>query len=98
MGAFLDSPFREYSHSAPQLSPGRLAFARNRGIPAYHLSSSTHPDPEKLDLAICEALRTHGANLALLVGYNKLLGLGYRYRPVGLSTARWLSIRRSCQP
>lgn len=53
---------------------GALAFARRKGIPTYHLSSTTHPDPENLDLAICQALRSHGTQLVLLVGYNKLVG------------------------
>lgn len=53
---------------------GAIAFARNLGIPAHHLSSHTHTNPEELDRAICETLLSHDAGLVLLVGYNKLLG------------------------
>lgn len=53
---------------------GAIAFARNLGIPAHHLSSRTHTDPDELDRAICETLLSHDADLVLLVGYNKLLG------------------------
>lgn len=53
---------------------GAIVFARNLGIAAHHLSSHTHTDPEELDRAICETLRSHEAGLVLLVGYNKLLG------------------------
>lgn len=51
-----------------------LAFARQKGISAYHLSSVTHPDADDLDLAICETFRQEDVDLVLLVGYNKLLG------------------------
>jgi phosphoribosylglycinamide formyltransferase-1 len=35
---------------------GALRRAREAGVPAEHLSSATHPDPEDLDLAILEVL------------------------------------------
>ena len=55
---------------------GSLALRRARaeGIPAYHLSSVTHPQPDALDAAICAALEAHDADLALLAGYMRLLG------------------------
>jgi phosphoribosylglycinamide formyltransferase-1 len=54
---------------------GALARAVAEGIPHYHLSSSTHPEPEDLDQAILEAFLKHGVNLVLLCGYMKKLGI-----------------------
>ena len=51
-----------------------LQRARRAGIPRYHLSGKTHPDPEALDRAILAALEEHGVNLVILAGYMKLLG------------------------
>jgi len=51
-----------------------LQRARTEGIPAYHLSGKTHPDPEELDRAILEVLRGHGVNLVIPAGYMKKLG------------------------
>src|SRR5215468_5780094 len=34
-----------------------LLRASEAGIPAFHLSSRTHPDPAELDAAICQTLR-----------------------------------------
>ena len=51
-----------------------LAFARETGIPGYHLSAATHPDPEALDVAIRDALVRHGADVVLLSGYMKKVG------------------------
>ena len=53
---------------------GALEKARQAGIPAHHLSSHTHSDPEDLDNAILEALQGHGATLVCLAGYMKMLG------------------------
>lgn len=55
---------------------GALALkrARSEGIPAYHLSSVTHPQPDALDAAICATLEAHDADLVLLAGYMRLLG------------------------
>jgi len=61
---------------------GALRRARAAGVPAVHLSSATHPDPEDLDLAIRETLESARVDLVLLAGYLKKLGakvLG-RYR------------------
>ncbi len=51
-----------------------LERARRAGIPTAHLSSSTHPDPEKLDEAIADTLRQHGVQVVALAGYMKMLG------------------------
>ena len=51
-----------------------LERARREGIPAFHLSSRTHPDPEKLDAAIASVLGRCGADLVCLAGYMKLVG------------------------
>ncbi|HEU4371113.1 MAG TPA: phosphoribosylglycinamide formyltransferase [Methylomirabilota bacterium] len=51
-----------------------LARARRHGIPHYHLSRRTHPDPEQLDGAILEALVRHDAELVVLAGYMRKLG------------------------
>jgi phosphoribosylglycinamide formyltransferase 1 len=51
-----------------------LARARRAGIPVYHLSSHTHPDPDALDAAIADALARHGVELVALAGYMKRLG------------------------
>jgi phosphoribosylglycinamide formyltransferase-1 len=51
-----------------------LARARREGIPAYHLSGKTHPEPEDLDAAILDALQRHEVDLVILAGYMRLLG------------------------
>lgn len=51
-----------------------LARARRENIPAFHLSSKTHPDPEQLDLAMLDALNQRRADLVILAGYMKKLG------------------------
>jgi phosphoribosylglycinamide formyltransferase-1 len=51
-----------------------LERARREGIPNYHLSSKTHPDPEQLDAAILRALQEHEVDFVILAGYMKLLG------------------------
>jgi phosphoribosylglycinamide formyltransferase-1 len=48
--------------------------AERHGIAFAHLSSQTHPDPEQLDRAVCEALSGAGADLVFLAGYMKKLG------------------------
>ena len=49
-----------------------LQRARGEGIPAYHLSTVTHPD--SLDDEICRTLQDHDIDLVLLAGYMRLLG------------------------
>jgi phosphoribosylglycinamide formyltransferase 1 len=51
-----------------------LVRARREGIPAYHFSSKTHPDPAQLDETILSALRQHHVDLVILAGYMKKLG------------------------
>ncbi len=53
---------------------GAIQRAKNEGIPCYHLSSKTHPDPGDFDSAILDALRKHAVNLVILAGYMKKLG------------------------
>lgn len=51
-----------------------LARARSHGIPASHLSSVTHPNPQERDAAILETLTGHRVDLVALAGYMKRLG------------------------
>lgn len=51
-----------------------LQRASNEGIPAYHLSSITHPDSEELDQAIFNVLKKYSIDLIVLAGYMKKLG------------------------
>lgn len=53
---------------------GALRRARVAGVSTLHLSSKTHPEPQALDLAICEGLLARGVELVLLAGYMKKLG------------------------
>ena len=53
---------------------GALRRARAAGVPACHLSSVTHPDPNALDAAICQTLIEHGAEIVVCAGYMKKLG------------------------
>mgnify|MGYP006286431109 CR=1 FL=1 len=53
---------------------GALERATRAGIPAYHLSATTHPAPELLDQAIADTLTGHQVDLVLLCGYMKRLG------------------------
>jgi phosphoribosylglycinamide formyltransferase-1 len=52
-----------------------LARARQEGIPAYHLSAKTEPDPSLLDAAILHTLRHYEVELVILAGYMKKLGM-----------------------
>jgi len=51
---------------------GALARARQEGIPAFHLSSRTHPGA--LDQVICQTLLDHRVQVVCLAGYMKRLG------------------------
>ncbi|MBF8268699.1 MAG: phosphoribosylglycinamide formyltransferase [Gammaproteobacteria bacterium] len=53
---------------------GALARAQAEGIAAYHLSSSTHPDPEQLDRKITSTLQEHEVDIVILAGYMKKIG------------------------
>ncbi len=52
-----------------------LVCARREGIPAYHLSAKTHPDPQALDAAILQTLIHHQVEFVILAGYMKKLGI-----------------------
>ncbi len=52
-----------------------LARAWQEGIPAYHLSAKTEPDPGLLDAAILHTLQHHEVELVILAGYMKKLGM-----------------------
>jgi phosphoribosylglycinamide formyltransferase-1 len=51
-----------------------LAFAREAGIPAVHVGGPAYADPLVRDRAVLAALRQHGVDLVLLLGYLRLLG------------------------
>lgn len=51
-----------------------LERARTEGIPNYHLSGNTHPDPDDLDRAIMDTLILHKVDVVALAGYMKKLG------------------------
>jgi phosphoribosylglycinamide formyltransferase-1 len=51
-----------------------LERARQAGIPTYHLSGQTHPDPAALDAAMAETMARHGVEIIALAGYMKRLG------------------------
>ena len=51
-----------------------LGRARQAGIRAVHLSSTTHDSAEALDIAIRDALLEAGADLVFLAGYMKRIG------------------------
>lgn len=51
-----------------------LKRAREQRIPAVHLSTRTHPDPEQLDAAIARTLSEHGVDLVVLAGYMRKVG------------------------
>jgi phosphoribosylglycinamide formyltransferase 1 len=51
-----------------------LARARREGIPTYHLSIKTHPDPLELDLVILSVLQQYQPDLLVLAGYMRKLG------------------------
>lgn len=53
---------------------GALARAARAGIPGYHLSAHTHPEPGELDHAVCQTLEKHHCDLVALAGYMKKLG------------------------
>ena len=51
-----------------------LARAAGDGIPHYHFSAKTHPDPAQLDEDILLTLQQHGTELVVLAGYMRKLG------------------------
>lgn len=53
---------------------GALRRSRVAGIPAHHLSSTTHPTPDALDAAIRLVLSAAQVDVVFLAGYLKRLG------------------------
>ena len=53
---------------------GALEYARDAGIPAFHLSINTHADPSRLDEEITKTLKSHAVNWLILAGYMKKIG------------------------
>jgi len=51
---------------------GALEYAREAGIPAFHVSTQTHP--EKLDDVITDTLKSHAVDWVILAGYMKKIG------------------------
>jgi phosphoribosylglycinamide formyltransferase-1 len=51
---------------------GALEYAREAGIPAFHLSTQTNP--ENLDDVITDTLKFHGVDWVILAGYMKKIG------------------------
>ncbi len=51
-----------------------LQRARQAGVPALHLSSVTHPDPERLATAILVSLRKYEVDIVILAGYMRKVG------------------------
>ncbi len=51
---------------------GALEYAGEAGIPAFHLSTQTHP--EKLDAVITDTLKSHTVDWVILAGYMKKIG------------------------
>lgn len=68
-----------------------LEKAEREGIPHYHLSSKTHPDPQRLDEEILGVLERHRADWVVLAGYMKKLGpevlLEFRGRIINIHPA-----------
>ena len=80
MQAVLDACITGRLHATPAVvisnNAGAEALERasRAGLPRYHLSGTTHPDPAALDEAILDALTRHDVELVVLAGYMKKLG------------------------
>ena len=53
---------------------GALEYAGEAGIPAFHLSSTTHEDESVLDQEITDTLKSHSVDWVILAGYMKKIG------------------------
>jgi len=51
-----------------------LQRAKNEGIPAFHLSAKTVPDPQALEQAMLDTLLAHETDIIFLAGYMKKIG------------------------
>jgi phosphoribosylglycinamide formyltransferase-1 len=97
MQALVDAARDGRLHASPRVvisnngDAEALTRARREDIPAYHLSSKTHPDPAQLDEAIRDTLASHDVDLVVLAGYLKKLGpktlARYRGRVVNVHPA-----------
>ena len=54
---------------------GAVHHAEEYGIPVYHISGKTHPDPEAYNAAMLEVLNKYDVDLLILAGYMKALPL-----------------------
>ena len=78
--AIIDACKKGRLHADPRVvisnnsNSGALERARREGIPAFHLSGRTHPDPGELEKAILATLKRRGAEVVCLTGYMKRLG------------------------
>lgn len=50
---------------------GAAEIAKNFGIPVYHISGKTHPNPAEYEQAILKVLKENAVNLIALCGYMK---------------------------
>jgi phosphoribosylglycinamide formyltransferase-1 len=48
--------------------------ADKEGIPFYHISGNTHPEPHEHDKALIEVMLKHNVNIVVLAGYMRKLG------------------------
>jgi len=71
-----------------------LARAEGAGLPRYHLSRTTHREPDGLDAAILKTLCSHNVDLVLLIGYLRKLGP----RTLAHFTGRVLNIHPALLP
>ena len=54
---------------------GAMEHARAYGIPVYHISGKTHPDPAAYESAMLDVLNLYNVDLLILAGYMKALPL-----------------------
>ncbi|MEE8233277.1 MAG: phosphoribosylglycinamide formyltransferase [Gammaproteobacteria bacterium] len=73
---------------------GALEYAREAGIPAFHLSINTHADPSRLDDEITNTLKFHEVDWLILAGYMKKIG----QRLLGEFRGKILNIHPSLLP
>lgn len=73
---------------------GALDRAHREGIPAHHLSTRTHPDPDALDREILRTLVRYQVHLVVLAGYMKKLGP----KTLGHYTGRIINVHPSLLP
>src|SRR3954469_21180673 len=50
---------------------GVMEIARSAGVPAFHISSRTHPSPRSEQIAIGNVMRHHDVEVILLAGWVK---------------------------